>query len=64
MITKAIEIIVDPKGRARVETQGFAGSGCRDVSRFVELALGQRTGERLTAEFHQTAPAQQLRATE
>jgi len=62
--TKTIEIIVDSTGRARVETQGFAGASCRDASRFVEQALGDRTGEQLTGEFHQTVPAEQVRANQ
>ncbi len=48
-----IEIIVSPAGEPRVETRGFTGSSCRDASRFIEEALGQRTGEQLTSEFHQ-----------
>jgi hypothetical protein len=50
---KTIEITVDPKGKAVVQTKGFAGASCRDASRFVERALGERSGETLTAEFHQ-----------
>ena len=49
---KTIEITVDPQGQARVETKGFSGSECREVSRFLEQALGRSTGETLTAEFH------------
>jgi hypothetical protein len=49
---KTIEIIVDPKGRAKVETRGFSGGECREASRFVEQALGTRSAETLTAEFH------------
>jgi hypothetical protein len=52
-LNRTIEITVDPKGRARVETRGFAGTECREASRFVEQALGTRSGETLTAEFHQ-----------
>ena len=48
-----IEIIVSPKGETQVQTKGFAGSSCRDASRFIEEALGQCTGEQLTGEFHQ-----------
>ncbi len=48
-----IEIIVSPTGETNVQTKGFAGSSCRDASALLEKALGQRTGERLTAEFHQ-----------
>ena len=50
---KTIEIIVTTDGKTRVETKGFVGSECREASRFIEQALGKRTGERLTAEFHQ-----------
>ncbi len=52
-MNKIIEITVDPKGQSRVETRGFAGGECREASRFVEQALGTRSGETLTAEFHQ-----------
>ena len=60
MNTKTIEIIVDPTGRTRVETKGFAGFACREASRFVEQALGTRTDELLTAEFHQQVVAEQI----
>ena len=51
-MTKAIEIIVSPSGETKVETKGFSGAECREASKFIEQALGQRTGEQLTAEFH------------
>ena len=50
-----IEITISPTGQTQVETRGVAGSKCRDVSRFLEQALGKRTSETLTAEFHQQA---------
>ncbi|QDU98785.1 DUF2997 domain-containing protein [Lignipirellula cremea] len=59
MSSKTIEIIVTPNGQTRVETKGFAGSECRDASRFIESALGQQTDEVLKAEFHQTTSQQQ-----
>ena len=59
MSSKTIEIIVAPNGQTRVETKGFTGSDCRQASQFIEQALGQRTGEQLTAEFHQQAGQQQ-----
>ena len=37
---KTIEIIVSSTGQTQVETKGFAGSECRDASRFLEEALG------------------------
>jgi hypothetical protein len=56
---KTIEITVDPRGQTRVETRGFTGSECRQASAFLEQALGQRTSEQLTAEFHQTQTTDQ-----
>ena len=50
--TKIIEVIVSPTGETKLETKGFAGSSCRDASKFLEEALGQRTGEQTTREFH------------
>jgi Protein of unknown function (DUF2997) len=52
-MSKTIEIIVSPKGETKIETKGFSGSECRLASQFVEQALGQRTAEQMTAEFHQ-----------
>ena len=56
---KTIEITVDRDGRVTVETKGFAGGQCREASRFVEEALGRRTSERLTGEFHQPQDGRQ-----
>lgn len=53
--TRTIEVIVSPAGEATVQTKGFSGPSCREASRFVERALGERTAEQLTAEFHQSA---------
>ena len=53
-MTKLIEIIVSPTGETNVKTKGFSGSECREASEFIEQALGQRTDERVTAEFHQS----------
>ena len=50
---KTIEITVGPKGETTVRTAGFANGECREASRFVEQALGTRSAETLTAEFHQ-----------
>jgi hypothetical protein len=58
-LNKSIEIIVDTKGQTRVETRGFSGGECREASRFLEQALGSRSGETLTAEFHQGQGASQ-----
>ena len=58
MKIKIIEIVVSPTGQTQIETKGFTGSECRDASRFIEQALGKRTGEQLTAEFHEAASSQ------
>ena len=50
---RIIVITVDSKGQSKVETRGFAGTECREASKFIEQALGQRTDEKLTAEFYQ-----------
>ena len=52
-MNKTIEITVSPTGQTQVQTKGFIGGECRDASRFVEEALGQRISETLTADFHQ-----------
>ena len=59
-MTKTIEIIVSPSGQSRVETKGFTGAECREASQFIEQALGQRTSEQLTAEFHQHVASDQF----
>jgi hypothetical protein len=58
-MSKIIEIIVSPTGQARVQTKGFVGCQCREASQFLEQALGKRTCEALTAEFHGQASQQQ-----
>ena len=58
-MSKTIEIVVTPTGQTQVQTKGFTGSECRQASQFIEQALGQRTSEQLTAEFHQSASQQQ-----
>ena len=50
---KRIEIIIDTKGQAHLETKGFVGASCREASRLLEEALGRRTAEQVTAEFHE-----------
>ncbi len=50
---KTIEIIIDAKGQARLETKGYSGDSCRDASRFIENALGQSLRDQPTTESHQ-----------
>ena len=58
-MSRTIEIIVSAKGETTVTTNGFGGQSCRDASKFIEQALGQRLDEQLTAEFHQRVARQQ-----
>ena len=56
---KIIEITVDSKGQSKVETHGFTGGECREASKFIEQALGQRIDEKLSAEFYQNQSVEQ-----
>ena len=56
---KTIEIIVTPKGETTITTKGFVGSECREASKFLEEALGQRSSEQLTPEFYQSQETSQ-----
>ena len=56
---RIIEVIVDTKGQSKVETRGFTGGECREASKFIEQALGQRTDEKLTADFYQAQSSEQ-----
>ena len=49
---RTIEITVSPTGETKVETKGFSGGECREASKYVEQALGQRNAEQLTGEFY------------
>jgi hypothetical protein len=55
---RTIEITVTADGKTTVQTRGFTGSSCRDASKFLEDALGQRQNEQRTAEFHQQSVEQ------
>jgi hypothetical protein len=62
-MSKTIEIIVSPKGETKLETKGFAGSGCQEASRAFEQALGAKTNEQLTSEYYAEPNANQIEAT-
>jgi hypothetical protein len=59
-LSKTIEIVVTPNGQTRVETKGFSGAECQQASQIIERALGKRTGEQLTTEFHQQVASDQV----
>jgi hypothetical protein len=58
-LSKTIEIIVTPEGKTSIQTLGYAGPSCREASKFLEDALGQRLAEHRTAEFYQGQAAAQ-----
>ncbi|PQO43834.1 DUF2997 domain-containing protein [Blastopirellula marina] len=57
-MSKTIEVIVAADGTSRVETNGFAGSDCREASLFLEQALGAANAEQLKPEFYQSVEAE------
>ena len=61
---RIIEIVIDKAGQSTVKTSGFTGASCRDASRFIEQALGERVGETLTGEFYQDATVRNEQATQ
>lgn len=64
MSQQIIEIVVSPDGQTKVETKGFIGASCREASRFLEEALGQKTAERRTAEYHTTSATDDIHQDE
>ncbi len=59
-MSRTIEIIIAPDGKATVQTLGFTGPSCREASRLIEQGLGQRLAENLTAEFYQAQTTEQV----
>lgn len=57
---KTIEVIISPTGETTVTTKGFAGSSCRNASKFIEQALGIVQSDKPTAEMYQTQNADQV----
>lgn len=61
---RCIEIIVSPQGETKVETKGFTGGNCREASKLLEQALGEKTTEQMTPEFYQQQTASQAQQTQ
>ena len=55
---KQIEVLISPDGQSRILSKGYSGGLCRDATRELEQALGDRHSEQLTAEFYQTTSQQ------
>ena len=49
---KKIIITVSPTGETTVQTHGYTGPACKDASRFLEDAIGEKTAEQLTPDYH------------
>lgn len=58
-MTKRILVIVSPKGETTIKTNGFQGPECKAATKSLEAALGIPASEQLTAEYFQSATAQQ-----
>jgi hypothetical protein len=58
-MARIIEVVVSPTGETTVQTKGYEGADCLQVSRFLEQALGVTTADRRTAEYHTSESAQQ-----
>jgi len=49
---KRIIIEVDTDGKVSLETKGFAGHGCKDVTKEIETALGLKESDQNTPEAY------------
>ena len=54
-MNRTIEITVSPTGELHIEAIGFKGSGCKDATKALELALGTVQDSKHKPEFHQQA---------
>lgn len=56
---RTIQIIIDPQGQVRLQTQGFSGASCREASKSLEQALGLIESDQPTPELYQQAASQE-----
>jgi hypothetical protein len=49
---REIIVSISPEGEVEVSVKGHAGTGCKDLTRQLEAALGQTTADTKTAEYH------------
>lgn len=49
-----IVVIVDAEGDVTVETIGMKGAKCKEVSKFLEKAIGQLKSDKNTRDFYMT----------
>lgn len=48
-----IRIVIDQEGRATIGVECVKGTKCVDITKAIEEALGEKTGEARTREFYE-----------
>ena len=56
---KIIELLIDPRGNAQLQTKGFEGASCKEGSKAIEKALGIVRSDIPTAELYNIEQPQQ-----
>ena len=49
---REVIVTITPAGEIEVKVQGHAGPGCKDLTKQLEAALGETTGDAKTTEFN------------
>jgi hypothetical protein len=52
-----IKISISPKGVTTIDVDGVKGTGCKDLTRKLENALGSTTKEKLKGEYYEQQQA-------
>lgn len=60
-MTKEVIVTISPSGEAKVEVKGHAGSGCKELTRQLETALGETVSDTKTSEYYQADRTTQRR---
>ena len=63
-MAKKIIITVGLAGETTVQTHGYTGATCKDASRFIEEAIGEKTAEQLTPDYHRIDTTARNRTTQ
>lgn len=53
-----LQIVISPSGKVEIEVQGVQGSGCMELTRFLEEALGDVDDRTFKAEYYVSNPQQ------
>jgi hypothetical protein len=63
MSEKIIKITIDPKGQAKIEAEGFHGSGCKDATKMYESLYDSVISAQDKPELYEGAgcPVEQIR---